>query len=477
MPDDRGQTDKLHRKIDRIVAGQPSPVLDDDDGEELALLAGRLRNELPHDMPDPGFREELKKELTDPGPRLVRFRPSPTRRTYPIVMFAGALAAVVVMTVAVSMMVYRSQANTTGTADADEALAGAVPTVAGTAVVAMANSSSREAAGSTPARAAPAVPTDNTWTPTAVNATPTAESVAPMAETGDGMQADLASAGLPPLDDSHVELGALATVTAQREPVPDNVAFSLATELPDLDDTAPVYHLSAPHVDPNVLLRGIAQTLEIDASVNEETVQGRSVYTLKSESGVTFSWMPASGAFACDVPGSISVDEQEDIAQEALEWLDNLGYPVDGQSLSPVVESSTSDGEWNVKIPLGDIPDPAVGHPLSVSLIVNQDGRIIRATGYWLKLSRFRELQLMSAENAWQALLDGRGYWPAGAVPDTPGEFRVESFAIRYILTISEKQDVILQPVVSASGTFYDRHGNPAGETTVFVQAAQLTSS
>jgi hypothetical protein len=55
MPDDQERIDRLNRAIERLVAGQPVPVLKENELDELLRLADQLRRGLPRDTPDPGF--------------------------------------------------------------------------------------------------------------------------------------------------------------------------------------------------------------------------------------------------------------------------------------------------------------------------------------------------------------------------------------------------------------------------------------
>jgi hypothetical protein len=87
------------------------------------------------------------------------------------------------------------------------------------------------------------------------------------------------------------------------------------------------------------------------------------------------------------------------------------------------------------------------------------------------------DVPLMSAEEAWQALRAGHGYWPAGAQPTGPGEFVVKSFGVSYILTLDDSGELVLQPVVSAAGAFYADDGTTITDLSVLIQAAAQTAS
>jgi hypothetical protein len=281
---------------------------------------------------------------------------------------------------------------------------------------------------------------------------------------------------LPPVDDAHVERGPLETVEAGGTPVPDDVRFELATELPDLASTASLYHLSTPHVDPQWLLERIAQSLGIQGEIvsDADAANSRETYQLSDGSAVIFSWTPQSGAFSCSLPTPDSAGESvNDIVEHALGWLRNLGYPIDLESTQPVV-TKIEPNEWRVEVPLSDLPNPAVGHPLNVSLTLNTQGQVLQASGYWVKVTQSMDVPLMSAEEAWQALQGGRGYWPSGPLPDDPGELSVESFGVSYVLTLDDQGELVLQPVVTAGGTFHGDDGSVISDLKVLIQATAL---
>lgn len=506
MPDDLERIDRLNRAIERLVVGQPVPVLKEDDLDELLRLAEQLRRDLPRATPDPTFIQELRDELFNPHPRLVRLPPRPRPRKYPVGAFASVLGVVLIATVSVGVLAITGNAGRPELLANDLALFGVTPTatlaahfasVPETATTGLGAVAVDTAPPATPTEqpalspSAPAQPepTEETTQATTQDAPPT-EPPSPTATTGDEPRStptteesepttQLMAMDLPPVDDAHVEQGPLATVEAGGAPVPDDVRFGLATALPELDESASVYHLSTPHVDPQWLLERIAQTLGIagDIVTDADNGDGRETYQLSDGASVVFSWTPMSGAFSCSLPTPEEAgDSVNDIVAHALNWLSSLGYPLDPETTNPVVTEISPDA-WRVEVPLSDLPNPAVGHPLNVSLTLNRQGQVLYASGYWVKVSQTVDVPLMAAEEAWQALRDGHGYWPAGAQPTGPGEFVVESFGVSYILTLDDSGDLVLQPVVSAGGAFYGDDGTTINDLTVLIQAAAQTAS
>ncbi len=503
MPDRSDNLDQLNRALDRIAADQPAPVLDDPDLENLAQLAGVLRRKMPKDTPDPHFRSELKMDLTEPHPKLVSFPARHAPRRYPVGAFAGALLAVLLSSVVVGWMALSPSTDNVRQLAGNSAGAPLTPTsvvtattaavLISTTVPATVNSQSGEFAGiqaTTPESATPISNLeDESVAESSVNETAAVTEAGE--EVSDGQESKpapteipptpepsvapkLADAELPPVDQEHLELGALATIAPISGPVAENVKFILRSELPDLQSTASVYRFTVPNVEASMLVQGISRILNINSEIEQSFEFGKMIYTVASESSY-FSWSPSSGAFSCKLGNhEPSTSEPVDVPQAAFDWLRQLGYPVDTDLVTPLVEQIDS-GDWRVTIPLMEAPNPALGHPLAITLLMRSDGAVLEASGYWLKATQLQDLAIVNAEQAWQALLDGRGYWTNSFSPDSRGEFVVESFDVKYVLTRNDDDEVVLQPVVSASGSFHDENGNVIPDQQVLIQAAATT--
>jgi len=478
--DERDQTspqaDRLSRKIDRLQTGQPSPVLDGDT-EELAQLAQLLMEYLDPATPDPEFRAQLKRDLIDPGPRLVRLPRKPGPRRYPVPAFFGALTVVLVASAVTGWMAF---AEYRGFNDQDRAdnlarFASASPTAMATTGVLMtamtpastAPINTDEIAAGAPDAAAPdAVPFE---------ALPTGTPDVVPADAGPPpTEARSAVVDLPPVDARHVELGALATVSASvADEIPD-VRFSTVLDPSQiqLDTHATAYEFSAPYIAADLMLRGVSDFLGIEPQIEKRERGGKTIYSLTSPEGaVNFTWSPESGAFACMLPDPYSVAEIEDLSRAAIEWLNMFGYPVRGESVRPVIRTM-EDGQTFIDVPLGDVPNPALGHPMSITLVVDREGRIVSASGYWLEVTREAQVTLITASHAWDIARAGGGYWPAGTGPAGPGEFAAHSFSVNYMLTSDgdSNQVLALQPVIAITGLFHPDDGSPSFETTVYVK-------
>lgn len=487
-PSQRGQkAEQLSRKIERLLSGQPSPLLDTDT-EELAEIARLLHEHLPKDLPDPGFRAQLKQDLIDPQPRLVPFSPRRRSRRYPVPVLAGALAVVMFATAATGWMAFGDHDSARNLAGNDETPTLALSTVSSGMAVAFATRTANEQLRDSEANVERPTATQNgpeptpETQPTATAAAPTRTPVTAASprlpeSTTTNAPREVALASLPPVDREHVELGALATAGPEATDEFTGVEFEIDGVLPMLEPQAPAYQFATPYVDPRVILRGIGDFLGIDEEPRIEDLGGRQVYTLASDSSeASFTWFPSSGAFSCTLHVQTSPEQGGDIGAAAIKWLQEFGFPIDPERVQPVIQTM-EDGQRIVHIPLGELPDPAVGHPLRVSLVVDENGSITRVSGYWLQVTGTVDVPLLSSEDAWRALVSGAGYWPDRPAPGEPGRFVIEEFGVSHVLTLGENgEQLVLQPVIRAGGIFHPDGGEPV-PTAIYLQAATAVAS
>ncbi|CAN5798874.1 hypothetical protein BH23CHL2_BH23CHL2_17460 [soil metagenome] len=466
------QADRLNRKIDRLQTGQPSPV-HDGDTEELAELAQLLMDYLDKEQPDPAFREQLKQDLIAPSPRLVQLQPRSGPRRYPVPALFGALTVVLVASAVTGWMVFADSGGTNdGAMDRMARFASASPTAAA-ASGALSGALNLDATA-TRTRATGSISGDSSRPAAAAG-----ESEAPAAATDEPRSTSKqAVIELPPVDANHVELGALATVSSPSSTEPRDVRFSQAIDpaAVDLDNEGVAYQFSSPYVDATLILRSVQEFLGIEAQIDQRERGGKTVYSLSSlEGSVNFTWSPESGAFSCTLPDPYSTADVEDLSEAAVQWLEEFGFPVSDSNIRPVIQTN-SDGQTYVHVPLGDrqIPNPAIGHPMSITLVVDKEGRIVSVSGYWLEVTSQSTVPLVSAETAWQTVLSGGGYWPQGSASAKDGEFVAEHFEVSYMLTSAEqsKKGLTLQPVIAVSGLFHPDDGSEPFQTTVYVQGA-----
>lgn len=465
------QADRLSRKIDRLQSGQPSPI-HDGDTEDLAELARLLIEQIDKSQPDPEFRAQLKRDLIDPGPRLVNFRPRSGPRRYPVPALFGALTVVLVASAVTGWMAFSdSGANsqeavnqvarfatatpTTGALITTGAAATFEPTVRGTG--ANAGNLSTDNAGGDPAGTDPLQAQQNS----AQEPITTAQR---------------AVVEFPPVDSRHVELGALATVASPASDSPVDVTFSQTVDPASisLERKGAAYQFSSPYVHPDLILRSVQEFLGIEAQIEKRERGGKMIYALTSgEGSISFTWSPESGAFSCTLPDPYAAGDIEDLTEAAVQWLRDFGFPVGSSDVQPVLQTN-DNGQRFIHVPLGDseLPNPAVGHPMTITLVIDDQDRIVSVSGYWLEVTDQSEVSLVTAEQAWQQVQSGGGYWPQGSVPREAGEFVAEQFEVSYMLTsaASPKHGLTLQPVIAISGSFYPEDGSTSYSTTIYVQ-------
>jgi hypothetical protein len=450
MSDAARDTERLDRAIERLTNNQPVPVFEDDDLEELLQLAGRLHRELPDDLPDPLFRTGLHEQLLDPRPRLVQSATvQPVRRRNPLGAFTGAIAAVVIVAVAVGVV---ASGQFGGNDDAGQDQQG--------------NAEFLGSAQSTMSIVA-------TATATVGGLAGVSTRVTQLEGSGDSSQA----MQIPPLDSNHVEMGALATTMDLSRPVNStDVAFTLASAMPESVEDAPVYRFSVPDVDAMALFNQVTDALELDGEMKTRSVRGKTVMSFTSTNGTTFTWVPSSGAFACKLSGEAQLHGSPDeMVAEAYSWLQASGFPLRDPVPVPTVHT-LDNGMLQLDFPVMAAPDVAIGHPLSVSITIDEDGVIRDVSGYWLQHVDTRQLEIISPEQAWEDLSGSNAFWNSRTPIDGAGTFHVESFSVVYVLTIDSSGEVVLQPVYRASGQFHDYRGSVVEGVTVLVQAINRDS-
>lgn len=518
MPDRRGPYDvperieRLSRALDRVAAGQPAPVLDDAELQELIDLAGQVREALPADLPDPGFRTELKAHLaagTWANQRKpIALRPRATRAAFPYRTAVGAIAAVLVAAIAVG-----SLAIWTNTNDPDDArnTAGARQTIdaAPTLAVAFATSTSVDATSVAMSTTAPleSSPADTaepnlTSTTPASDPTPTTQrtstsgatatvsigqpttstSVATATTSIESTPSPTESrqlAGVPPVDAEHLECGPCPAADGGGEAPGTAVAVTLDTSLPDLASSALLYTLTPPDVDPNVLVAGVAEKLGIDGPVVRATDARNNVeYRADGSNGATFVWTPENGSFSFTVSdlGDETPEQPELTAETVVDntraWLAGIGYPVDSLTATPLAEEG-ADGSWSIQIWTADVPYNSFGHPLGVIVTVNAAGQITGGTGFWLTLHSEEDVSILSADEAWEAIAALEGYWTGGGIAAGGGEYAIDTLFLGYTLTRADGEDeLIYQPTIIAQGEFTTPNGD-ATRLTVYLQATK----
>lgn len=475
---DAARTERLNRAIDRMLAGHGQADLNDPELDGLLGLAARLHRELPADLPDPGFRADLKELLTHPQPTPIRRqRGGRAQARFPYVAAAGAIAAVLVAAIAVGALglwidddptpastQVAGAANTSSASLATATIALTATTVSD--IVRLSATTSEVSTDTTPAAA-----TEPATTPIGTRATTATTTVSTAVPT-----TDRALAVLPPVDSKSVQTGPvpLASGGSGGPPPEGQVSFVLAVPMPDLGETALAYRLEPPVMDAETVVSQVAQRIGIDSEVLVTDLgRGREVYHADSDAG-TFYWYPENGAFQysrSDIspPSDVTPDE---VVNGAREWLIQIGYPI-GQLADEARAEPFDDMQWIVAFSIDAMPETGIGHPMGVTMLVDTEGHVVDATGYWLVPTASHDVPLISAEDAWSAMMSGQGYWRDGGMAQEGGELRVDRVGISYVLTSNDDGDLILQPVVQCDGEFTTADGGGTGRVSVFVQAGQ----
>lgn len=503
--------ERLHTAIDRIVAGQPAPVLHDPGLQELLELADLLRRELPADLPDPAFRAELRAQLLPIPPSVVDLstRQRDRDKRMPAFAVVSAIAAVflaIVTVGAMAMLVSDRADDEPRAADVDVARAATETSAFSTLAIAMTTTAEALPTGiggplNTPGAVTPQptpepddtntpvpVPTNVPVSPTESDPTATTEATVTVASTEEtAVPTQLMTptatpqrqlANIPPVDSTTVEAGPVPAASDGAGGTTATISFVLATEIPEIQATAPVYMLEPPDDAPDAFTARVGEALGLDARVVAGEYRGKPEYHVGSNDGASFHWYPKVGAFAYSgvSTGADANHDADSIRDVATEWLVDIGYPVDMLSMQDVAVQQLGDVEWLIEFPFALLPQPGYGHPLGVRMILAADGTVTDARGYWLRLAERADVPLVSAADAWDLLKSGKGYWfGSGGAFAEGGELRCESVQMSYILT-SADEHLILQPVIAWRGEFVHADGVSSSGVTVFIQATRLVS-
>ena len=505
MPDRRDgepvedRIERLNRAIDRLVDGGAAPVLQDPDLQDLLSLAGRLYLELPRDLPDPAFRTRLKAQLTDEHPAVGYARAVPSAvgapRRFPYVAALAGIAALLIAVAVVGSLALWSQPDNDRTTDGsqqalDIAITATTPLTASSLELATSTVVGVEIetpdVGPTTALAVPTEfinPTPaatesgepavdeatSVSTDVPIPAEPTALPVGP--EATQSIDGGLAS--LPVVDETTVEDGPMPLASGGGSGPGSGVTFVLNTQLPRLDSTATAYILEPPLSDPEIFVSRAAAAIGISGDVQIDDMTGEAEYRVDSADGATFRWYPSTGEFsyaATPETTTIGLDGEQALGA-ALDWLTRLGYPVDQLNDDASVQR-IGDAQWLIEMRLDAMPQPGVGHHLGTRIIVEGDGLVTSATGYWLDVTGTMTVPLLTADEAWSAAQSGAGYWADGGATGAGGEFRCGSISLSYVLTESGDGLLILQPVIKLDATFVDTVGS-ATPVSIYVQATR----
>lgn len=476
---DPGAAERLDQAINLIIAGAVPLASGDAELDQLSALAARLHHELPNDLPDPAFRSRLRDELAG---QVSLAPPTPRRittfsRHLPVY---GSLAAIFIVAIVAGVLAFwpddaESPTVASGATDRRETAAAAgrsaepaTPTGSGgnmaqvtatvTSVTALLvpTATARATERSTP------LPTDTSLKPTTATLEPT-QPPAPASAT-------VAQAILPAIDWATVEHGPVPAVDGSGPAPTSGVTYVMAAAPATPGNSATVYHLSAPSDDPVAFCRDLAAKAGIGTDdVRATDAAGRTEVFAGTPGAGSLYWRPDAGVFqySSDAVAGESELQSDAIAKRALAWLDTIGYPV-----AALGEPRIDDfGDlWIVSFPYASLPTAAIGFPLGVSLMLQHDGTVAEARGYWLTPDWQESVGLVSVTDAWNSLTHGGGYWLDGGLASSGGEFRADAVTLVSVLTRGGN-DLVLQPVYKFSGVFTANDGTTAA-ISVFSRAS-----
>jgi hypothetical protein len=407
--------------IDQSVADVPEPEL-----ASLLNLAARLDRELPPDLPDPAFREQLKQNLLGPSRKSLRGRQFFNDWRFGVA--AAALVGVVLI-----IVIFGS-----GALKGDSS----VPPARETVVSALSGSDKgTEAAG-------------QTGTPRTVEDT----------------------AVFPPIDQDHVVQVPLAASvtpppvgTPEPQPTPGIVA---QTPLPVLPQTARTWLLTGPEVTQSFLETLIART-GISGVIKPSSSDGPNAFVVDDPTGfAAIHWNQHDAYFRYDrgpnepTPPPIRATTNPLVSAE--DWLSEIGF--DLTTITYKESAEVISGQTIVRFEPTNLPAAAIAPGLGVTVGVGPDGSIQFAQGFWLSLGESAEVHLRTS----QAMLDAAngGEWFAPTVQQTNQlSLNVNSAKLTYLLTRADDSSFLLQPVISFGGSRWTASGDVPAE--IFVSAIQ----
>jgi hypothetical protein len=497
MPaDGNDRTEQLNLAIDRMLAGEAGPPLADPELSALLHLAERLSRELPQDLPDPAFKMKLKDELTARYP-VVTPLPQPSRGRVSRFPYAAVSAIAAVFIAAIVVGGYAIWGGDSGSDSSTRGqlvatLQSATSTVPASTLTIATESSSQVTAFKTqqptdtpqPTATASATsgltvaptkqPTDPAPTPTSPATQPAETPTLPTNPTVRSTTPALAS--LPAVDARTIEQGAVPAAEGGGPGPSSGVTFEMNAPTHSLAASAVAYHLAPPDTEPEAFCKRVADQLNIGDDITSSDASGQLEYFAGNPDSGTFHWVPATGVFqfsSAIAPGAAMVDEQGALSA-ARAWLTSIGYPVDLLAGTGTVEPLGE--QWQVETDFQSVPAPGVGRPIGTWVLVNPDGSIAEANGYWLTPEANDQVALIGWDDAWSRIQHGDGYWLDGGMSAEGGTFTVDTVELSYVLTRTDV-DLVLQPVVKVSGTFVDASGASDRRIAVFVQAAQATAT
>lgn len=423
--------DQIEQALDRLKDGDDRSAITDPLDPELTLLfdlAIRLEDELPGDLPDPAFRDNLMHELLGSTPPTSL----PTRRKRFLYDWRFGVAAAALAAILLIAVIYG-----TGT------LMGNSPEPPARETVVSALSVAGKETAQPGATESPEVVSDTQV--------------------------------FPPIDTTHVVVvpsGFSASTTIVGSPVArPTPGIALSTTLPDLPQTAPTWLLTAPDSTDEFLMTLMAR-IGISGEIKTASSDGPDAFVVNDSAGFpTIHWNQHDAYFRYDrglnEPTPPASRGSTNPATTAKDWLSEIGFDLNTITYKETVE--TSSDQTVVHFTPTDLPQTAITPGLGMTVGVGPGGSIQFAQGFWLSLAQSADVPMRTSQETLDAARSGEWYSTLTTEDASTLSLDVSSANLSYLLTRADDSSFLLQPVVALGGTRGTAHGEVQDQ--IFVSA------
>lgn len=457
-PDPDSRADAFDDAVERRRSGDNTSS-DDQEMGELADLAYRLEQELPDDIPDPAFRENLKQQLLS-GTTQLEDMPEPEHAPVDLaserwhrrlIASPWRVSASVAACMVVIVLAFVATANpfTGGSGDSSEEI--------------------------TTFQSVDADDTDEVADPFATSEFPL--------DVDDGSfpaNEQWFTASFPPFDVEHVVLpplllGFLPFADRRKPDVELNGLTNMVHDV-DMPSSAPVYYLNSPP-DGATMLTTLRSVLGVEGDLIESNGDGEPYRVVDGADNDILRWDSASAFFhfqgrLLDDPVDDLLDPGAEPADIARRFLELIGF--DLHTIEYDTHVIENDDEVEVQFRPHDFPGTGLDVTLGGSVYVGDGGTILEAQLYWLSLVDIEVVALREPEDIIADIEEDAGYAPP--VPDDADEMMInaEDMQIIHVLTRLGTSTFVLQPAMKVVGDYgNDVTSTLPGPARYYVPAVQ----
>jgi hypothetical protein len=437
-PERDSQAEAFDDAYERQRTGDTESV-DDQEIQELVNLAARLEQELPDDLPDPGFRENLKNEILrgeihqqsvatsaeepvnlEDERWFRRLVASPWR------LSAAAAACFVVILVAFASTAGNPFSSGPGESSEDITSFQAVD--------------SDDSAGADDPFQSEEFPLDID------------DSAVPSEQWF--------TASLPPFDTEHVVLPPLLLgflpFSERHQPRVELNGIADMVGNVEMPDSGTVYYLNAPPDGPTMLTT-LSSTLGIRGELVESNGNGEPLRIVDANQNDILRWDPTSAFFhfqggLFDEPVSDLLDPGAPPVEVAQRFLELIGfdlYTIDYE------EHLVENGETTeVHFRPVDFPTTGLEVNLGGIVLVDDEGAVLEAQLYWLSLVDVEVVALRDVEEIIADIENYSGFAPPVTEDSTEMVINVADMTLVHILTRLGDSHFVLQPAVKVVGDY-----------------------